>query len=36
MVVVLGIIVAGYYKVQPLPLQILPFAQPEIAMPTSA
>ena len=31
MVVVRGIIVAGYYKVvQPLPLQTLPFAQPDL------
>ena len=29
MVLVLGITVAGCYKVQPLPLQILPFAQPD-------
>ena len=29
MVVVLGITVAGHYKVQPLPLQTLPFAQPD-------
>ena len=29
MVVVLGITVAGYYKVQPLPSQTLPSAQPE-------
>ena len=28
MVVVVGITVAGCYKVQPLPLQTLPFAQP--------
>ena len=31
MVVVLGITVAGYYKIQPLPLQTLPFAQPEFS-----
>ena len=30
MLVVLGITVVGYYKVQPLPLQTLPFAQPEM------
>ena len=30
LVVVLGITVAGYYEVQPLPLQTLPFAQPDI------
>ena len=29
-VVVLGITVAGYYKVRPLPLQTLPFAQPDL------
>ena len=29
MVVVLGITVAGYDKVQPLPLRTLPFAQPD-------
>ena len=29
MVVVLGIIVAGYSKVQSIPLQTLPFAQPD-------
>ena len=29
MVAVLGITVAGYYKAQPLPLQTLPFAEPE-------
>ena len=30
MVVVLGITVAGYYNVQPLALQTLPFAQPDM------
>ena len=29
MVVVWGVTVAGYHKVQPLPLQTLPFAQPD-------
>ena len=33
MVVISGITVAGYYKVQPLPLQTLPFAQLEIGTP---
>ena len=32
MVVVLGITVAGYYKVQLLPLHTLPFAQPEFSV----
>ena len=32
MVVVLGITVAGYHKVQPLPLQTLPLAQPHICL----
>ena len=34
MVVVFGITIAGYYKVQPLPLQTLPFAQPDITHPS--